>query len=33
MFVKNKEEPSGQTVSRFVTPEGLGRNDFYSIPA
>ena len=23
MFVKNKKEPWGQTVSRFITPEGL----------
>jgi hypothetical protein len=23
MLVKNKKEPWGQTVSRFITPEGL----------
>jgi hypothetical protein len=34
MLVKNKKEPWGQTVSRFITPERIvGRNHFHSIDA
>jgi hypothetical protein len=34
MLIKNKKEPWGQTVSRFITPEGLfGRNHLHPLDA